>query len=443
MPGPLGKLRRHLFPTTRRGVKSKQELSRHFASSSPQGSGAEGDQEVPPRRQRRLAADPSHGAYYDDDYGFNPESDGTYGDVDGLLSQMSKEEMLIAMQARMGYMTASEQQREREQETAAMREICQCHSMYEMLQKMDALIKDDWLGGLDELPGNIYRVSAFGLLHKVHKACMLLGDCQPLEAFKVSAAVFGFLCVFIIQLVGPPIMFFNAYYGWLQDEDDHLRWENFEFGDLSEWSSNRRATKLVGLLFVVCFLLNGFFVQMDEKQSWLKIDHIWRVLNQQGGEMSGSCELFLYIGAFMNCWVIVWLSLDVYFVIGCAENVQDVLFDALGLTFLYNLDDISGDLGFVDGDDWPGLQLAWVHEHIGEAAANCPDLDDLQPSPVCRIWLDCTSVLVLLLGFFVTTIFFFTNFEIIMPDEDAQFQAKFLEMLASNASKAFIKAVEL
>merc|ERR1712226_1740686 len=118
-------------------------------------------------------------------------------------------------------------------------------------------------------------------------------------------------------------MFFNAYYGWMQEEDDHLRWENFQFGDLSEWTGNRADVKVVGFLFVCCFLLNGFFVQMDEKNSWLKIDHIWRVLNHgvRGGEMEGSCELFLFVGAFMNGWVIFWLSLDVYFVIGTAESV--------------------------------------------------------------------------------------------------------------------------
>lgn len=159
--------------------------------------------------------------------------------------------------------------------------------------------------------------------------------------------------------------------------------------------------------------------------------------------MEGSCEFFLFVGAFMNGWVIFWLSLDVYFVIGTAGNVQDVLFDALGLTFLYNLDDISGDLGFVDGDDWPGTQLAWVHENIADAAMDFADLDDLEPSCLCTSWLDCCSFIILIIGFTVTTLFAFTNFKEIMPDEDAQLEKKFMDLLASNASKVLIKSYEL
>merc|ERR1712194_425093 len=51
-------------------------------------------------------------------------------------------------------------------------------------------------------------------------------------------------------------------------------------------------------------------------------------------------------------------------VVGASESPKDVMFDALGLLFLYNLDDIGGEFGFVDEDDWPGVRLGWIYQEM-------------------------------------------------------------------------------
>merc|ERR1719378_471235 len=81
---------------------------------------------------------------------------------------------------------------------------------------------------------------------------------------------------------------------------------------------------------------------------------------------------FLYADAVVNTWVILWCCLDVFLVVGAAQAPLDVLMNALGLVFLYNLDDVGGDLGFVNEDDWPGLRLAWIYKEIVHP---CPDED--------------------------------------------------------------------
>ena len=82
---------------------------------------------------------------------------------------------------------------------------------------------------------------------------------------------------------------------------------------------------------------------------------------------------FLGFGAFVNCWVVLWSCVDAYVIIGACSNTKDLLFDALGLLFLYNLDDIGGELGFLGDNDWPGLQLAWIHQEIVPKAKDDPE----------------------------------------------------------------------
>merc|ERR1712157_601813 len=73
---------------------------------------------------------------------------------------------------------------------------------------------------------------------------------------------------------------------------------------------------------------------------------------------------FLGVGAFINCWIVMWTCLDMFVVVGASKTPQDLLLDSLGLLFLYNLDDIGGELGFVNEDDWPGLRIAWIYDEL-------------------------------------------------------------------------------
>jgi len=53
-----------------------------------------------------------------------------------------------------------------------------------------------------------------------------------------------------------------------------------------------------------------------------------------------------------------------YVVVGGSETPKDVLLDALGMLFLYNLDRIGREMGFVDRDDWPGDRLGWIFQEM-------------------------------------------------------------------------------
>merc|ERR1712046_287537 len=49
-----------------------------------------------------------------------------------------------------------------------------------------------------------------------------------------------------------------------------------------------------------------------------------------------------------------------------ADNPLDVLFDALALLFLFNLDDIGGDLELFGDDAWPGARLQWAAKYLAK-----------------------------------------------------------------------------
>jgi hypothetical protein len=332
---------------------------------------------------RRFAEELVQGMQAPDDGEHHEEEHQERGGERGIDTSMTEDErdaLLDALMQRQSTQSEAEKQEEKQEQELAIQSICKATSAEGMFLCMDVMIKEDWLGGLDELPGNIYSVAAL----TIGKMCTPTTD--PLAMSKRL----GFFLIFIIQLFGPVLIFFQLTTNRGIEAPDQIQWEKFhlEFPFSSDWTGEKKATKFVSWLFVSVFFLNGVFCHIDEANSWRKVDKIFRVLDHNGS-MKGTSEAMLKLGAFMNCWVIFWLELDVFIAVGTSQSVFDVLMDALGLTFLFNIDDIGGDFGFVDHDDWPGVQLAWVYDNIGEAAKDLSDIDEVEASQACDwfLWL--------------------------------------------------------
>merc|ERR1712217_582462 len=114
--------------------------------------------------------------------------------------------------------------------------------------------------------------------------------------------------------------------------------------------------------------------------------------------------------------VICWLCVDMFLVMGTSDTVQDVCMDALGLAFLYNLDDVGGDLGFLDEDDWPGLQLAWLSKNIHQYADDISDVEQKEADSMCLGLLDCVGYILGLACLILPCIFIVTPFQELKPD---------------------------
>lgn len=305
-----------------------------------------------------------------------------------------------AEEARLANMTSEEQRREQEMKKHALSAIVGAQTTLDLFEFMDQLIEDDWLGGIDEFPGNIYRMAAF----KPFPEC----------TFASLTRRVGFWCIVVIQLFGPPLVFYQMVTGKSIPDPDKILWDKYTGPSLSDWYSGFWSTKLMAFLFLFCFCINGLFVHMDEASSWKKIDVLFRELNHC--KLDDTSEIILKIGAFMNGWVIFWLCLDTFLVLGASETVQDVLLDSLGLMFLYNLDDIGGDFGFVNQDDWPGLQLAWLYKNIHTYSDELDDVEEFSPDCCCVTFLSVWQILLTIFATLLPVLFIITPFQELIPD---------------------------
>lgn len=229
--------------------------------------------------------------------------------------------------------------------------------MKDLVNKANELIEDRFLERGDDFPGNAYRIAAYGKLWTFDTHTHFLFD---------LSRMLGCTLIFFLQILGPPILFLSAAAGWgirPSFYKDEVAVPGFM--DFSAWE-NRKSTKILAMLFIACFCLNGVFVIMDEMKSWKKMDQTFRTLNRKT-EAHLRGEGWLFLDAITNCWTILWCCLCTSVVIAPAQTPKDVVFDSLGLLFLYNLDDIGGDFGFLNADDWPGDRLAWIYNEMVKA----------------------------------------------------------------------------
>merc|ERR1711972_361619 len=66
-----------------------------------------------------------------------------------------------------------------------------------------------------------------------------------------------------------------------------------------------------------------------------------------------------------NLWCLILCCVCMVPLLATAEGPKDVLFDALGLTFLYNMDDISGDFGFID-EKWDEEVFGHIYGRLAD-----------------------------------------------------------------------------
>lgn len=261
----------------------------------------------------------------------------------------------------------------------AKEEIMKCNDATEIIIKAELLIDEDWLCNVTPLPGNLFSVGAFGEIFE--RGAKPFSD----KWIKSYSKAFGCCIVILIQLIGPPLIFMSrmpSHLGILDDKKYDWRCHPL-FGsadglDLNPCPSGRlpgeihflddwhrlTMTKLLGVIFMGAFILNGLFSIISERKTWRDLYNTFRFLDWKNDEFKAPGGWYLGAGCFVNCWVVTWACLDIFVVAGASADPQDLLMDSFALLFLFNLDDIDGDLCFVTDDDWPGLRLAWIYNEL-------------------------------------------------------------------------------
>lgn len=218
---------------------------------------------------------------------------------------------------------------------------------------LDENVDQSWLDYHDELPGNIYRIAAFGGL-----------KAEGVRRASKNARIFGCVLVFIIQTCGPFFIFLNTAFSIGITPERRIMWEKWD-PSLDDWK-HIPTTKLISMIAISLFAVNALFYTLSEKDAWLGSMKIYRLQHHFGGK-GIAC---LYVDAAVNCWVVLCCSLDACLSIGTAQSPKHVLFCCLALVFLFNLDDVDGNLDFVSDDDWPGGALGWMKFMIHKREAD-------------------------------------------------------------------------
>merc|ERR1719240_1548783 len=80
--------------------------------------------------------------------------------------------------------------------------ILQSDSIVGMYDAAVEWVDEDWLGTIDELPGNIYRIAALGTL--TEKLCSFDDREDPSITLMRYVRILGCLSIVAVQILGPP-----------------------------------------------------------------------------------------------------------------------------------------------------------------------------------------------------------------------------------------------
>eukprot|EP00401_Gymnodinium_catenatum_P032222 CAMPEP_0117528002 /NCGR_PEP_ID=MMETSP0784-20121206/37090_1 /TAXON_ID=39447 /ORGANISM="" /LENGTH=231 /DNA_ID=CAMNT_0005324275 /DNA_START=24 /DNA_END=719 /DNA_ORIENTATION=- len=186
------------------------------------------------------------------------------------------------------------------------------------------------------------------------------------------------VCVMLVQIVGPALI--------LMGNVRAMDWSKTEIfkigGDTPLDMVQEVGQRFLGSLFLTLFVLNGWRYNSDLMKDSTKLKEMMTRLElrfQRSPKFKSILKdntnfVWIAVGALVNSWVIVMCTLDMAFVLMLEDNAQGVVFDSLGLLFLYNLDDVTGDFALLDESDWDEERMGMFYDDINAGKADSSDL---------------------------------------------------------------------
>jgi len=213
-------------------------------------------------------------------------------------------------------------------------------------------------GDRDHFPvsGNIYMYMA---LKDFGRSSGLIQTSRAASSWRMKwVRMAGFLVIGLLQIFAPFAIMVYAM-SPLQVEF-HLS-GHFDFfpwtKDDPDWGISFQTQRVLGILFLFLFVLNGVFVLKSDNEETKKMMFMCRVFEEvaeKNDDWDQPQYRWLWVGAFINVICLLACSVCMFFLFILAsadKGPKDIVFDSLGLAFLYNLDDIGGDLTLLD-EEW-------------------------------------------------------------------------------------------
>lgn len=220
--------------------------------------------------------------------------------------------------------------------------LAKCRTMKQMIKVIQEEENFDDEEDAKPIPGTLYRVLYMGVQGQVP---------------------WGTIAVLLIQLLAPAALLLVAY--------GHL-----PPGSISKvgfypqvWADPAKLLQSVlSATFIACFVRNAYVVTRRREGVNLKlalmISGLTR-LNKRG--MTKMLRPgWRHVAVFVGTWLPVITCLDMFFLFLIAGDAKDVVFDSLGLLFLFNLDNLEGDLNMIDPHVWDPEAVGKLYEAVGK-----------------------------------------------------------------------------
>eukprot|EP00931_Biecheleriopsis_adriatica_P055472 TRINITY_DN32808_c0_g1_i1.p1 TRINITY_DN32808_c0_g1~~TRINITY_DN32808_c0_g1_i1.p1 ORF type:complete len:494 (+),score=103.04 TRINITY_DN32808_c0_g1_i1:65-1546(+) len=206
-------------------------------------------------------------------------------------------------------------------------------------------------------------------------------------AWQMSRRV-GYM-VFIVQLLGPVLIVLGTWKRPTNYLSEPLAtWERLtprnifcETHSLQDW-----CTILMGVMFsffVVTQLLNSASSELNDAEKFRRLlpyDSVWPFIN------------------FVNAWCVLWNIVSLPLAFWAMESAQAVVLGALGVLFLYNLDDLAGAAGSILGTSDSEFRrgICWHYALISHCPVRLKDVvnpDAKSAEDFWQITLNSTGLL--------------------------------------------------
>lgn len=196
----------------------------------------------------------------------------------------------------------------------------------------------------------------------------------------------GLFLICILQILAPFTMMLNAIQNIQFGEDSHGHKRFFgvsEFAVYQYHSDDHGIShvlmRLLGLIFLILFLMNGLYVLQVDQVETAKVFEMCLLFKSVGKKLNRDLPpeeqvplprtRWLWLGAIINSLCLLLCSCAMVFVFIIEEGPKDLVLDAFGLAFLYNLDDIGTELAFLDekwDEDIMGDMYGDLYEGVHE-----------------------------------------------------------------------------
>lgn len=179
----------------------------------------------------------------------------------------------------------------------------------------------------------------------------------------------------------------------------------------NELRSNKVMTKILGLAFLMAIAVKMNTDMEKDHVSRLRVAFVAKHLRQHMRPKDRRiAKIWVQMDSFVNTVCMLNTYLAMLMVLWLAENPKDIVFDALGLLFLYNLDDLGSNLDLITEKEWDPKWMGLLYSQLLTKLADRPDHSMPQGLEERQLLDSATHVPKVLHNFlklfFLTTFFF-------------------------------------